>query len=284
MPQTILITGASSGIGRATARLFAERGWNVAATARTPQTLADLRTSDGRVRTYELDVTDALSVASACALIETDFGGIDVLLNNAGYGLFGPFETATESQIEKQFETNLFGAFRVTRHALPLLRASGGGTVINITSIGGLVAFPLNSLYHATKFALDGFSESLRYELAPQGIRVKVVAPGGVKTDFATRSLALTYDGDGGTYRPLIDTVQAAFRARAEGDAATYSEPEAIAAVIWEAATDGTDRLRYLAGADAQATYEAWKGASNEDFARAVSLRFGLEGPAAPHQ
>lgn len=278
MPQTILITGASSGIGRATAQLFAEKGWNVAATARKPETLETLRTPGGRLRTYMLDVTDEVSVANAFAEIEADFGGIDVLLNNAGYGLFGPFETAGEAQIRQQFETNLFGVFRTTRHALPLLRAGGGGTIINVTSIGGLVAFPLNSLYHATKFALDGFSESLRYELAPDGIRVKLVAPGGVKTDFAGRSLVRSYDGDGGRYGPLIGKVEASFKARAEGAAAAYSEPEAIAAVIWEAATDGTDRLRYLAGADAVATYEAWQAASNEDFARSVAQRFGLEG------
>lgn len=141
------------------------------------------------VRVLALDVTDRASIEAAVQ----QAGRVDVLINNAGYGVFGPFETASEEVIEKQFSTNVYGVFNVTRAVLPGMREQKSGVILNVSSIGGLITFPLFSLYHATKFALFGFSESLQYELAPFGIRVKVVAPGGVKTDFAGRSLVPTF-------------------------------------------------------------------------------------------
>ena len=141
---------------------------------------ADARFSDlPGVRVYALDVTDDASVRRAVAQARQDFGPLDVLINNAGYGLVGPFETATPEQIQQQFATNVFGVFAVTQAVLPAMRAQKSGVIINITSVGGRTGFPMNSLYHATKFGLDGFSESLWYELAPFGIHVKIVAPAG---------------------------------------------------------------------------------------------------------
>jgi NAD(P)-dependent dehydrogenase (short-subunit alcohol dehydrogenase family) len=271
MAQTVFITGTSTGIGAAAVRLFAAHGWQVAATMRNP---ADAKFSDlPGVRVYALDVTDVTSVKQAVAQAQQDFGSLDVLINNAGYGLVGPFETATTEQIQQQFATNMFGVFAVTQAALPAMRAQQAGVIINITSVGGRTAFPMNSLYHATKFGLDGFSESLWYELAPFGIRVKVVAPGGVATDFAGRSLHMTADpaDAANPYAGQMRAVLDAFSSR--GGAA--SQPEQIAEVIYQAATDGTAQLRYIAGADAQSILEAKAKMSEGDFMQMIQKNFG---------
>lgn len=272
MPQTVFITGTSTGIGAAAARLFAEHGWQVAATMRNP---ADAKFDDlPGVRVYALDVTDGLAVTRVVQQAHQDFGALDVLVNNAGYGIVGPFEAATEEQIQSQFATNLFGVFGVTRAALPIMRTQNAGTIINVTSVGGRTAFPMNSLYHATKFGLDGFSESLWYELLPFGIKVKIVAPGLVATDFATRSLQMTIDpaSDESPYAGQLRSVFAAFQAGG-GEA---SSAEQIAEVIYAAATDGSTQLRYLAGADAQALLATKAQLSEAEFAAMIQQRFGV--------
>lgn len=274
MSNVIFITGASSGIGKAAAKLFAQRGWNVAATMRHPENETEL-TQYPSIKLYTLDVTQPASVETAVKQVLADWPRIDVLLNNAGYGLFGPLETVTEDKIMEQFQTNLFGAMRTIQALLPQFREAGQGTIINVTSIGGLVGLPFNSIYHATKFGLDGLSESLNYELRPFGIRVKVVAPGGVATDFATRSLKRTMDGSS-AYDELIQKVFAAFEKRG----GQYSTGEQIAEVIYEAATDGTDRLRYLAGEDAKNLYEQWQAMNNEDFFKMIEQGYGLQNKA----
>jgi len=242
-----LITGASSGIGLATANLFADRGWRVVATMRRP--------SDGgallehpQVTVLPLDVTDPVSVQAAVAATLDRFGRIDAVVNNAGYGLFGPFETATDEQIRRQFATNVDGVFAVTRAVLPTMRRQRSGTIINVASLGGLVTFPFFSLYHATKFAVVGFTESLSFELAPLGIRAKCIAPGGVATDFAGRSLARTFAEGEDAYGDSLSKVMAAMSALG----GNYSSPVSIAEVIFTAATDETGQVLYLAGADAE--------------------------------
>ena len=200
MTKAVLITGCSTGIGRAAAHLFASRGWGVTATMRRPEDAGDLAAA-GDVRVEPLDVVDLASVDRAVARTLEAFGRLDVVVNNAGFGAFGPFETAPEWLIERQIGTNLIGVFNVTRAALPTMRAQKSGVIVNVSSIGGLTTFPLNSIYHATKYAIVGFTEGLTYELEPFGIRAKVVAPGGVATDFAGRSLSLTFQGDGGLTR-----------------------------------------------------------------------------------
>jgi NAD(P)-dependent dehydrogenase (short-subunit alcohol dehydrogenase family) len=184
---TILITGSSSGIGRAAVQEFSRRGWNVAATARRPEQLADLAQLP-RVQAVRLDVLHEASIQQAVQATLERFGGIDVLVNNAGYGLLGPFEACTEEQIRHQFETNFFGLLNVTRAVLPLFRKQCSGTVVNISSVGGRMGLPLQGLYHATKHAVEGFTESIMYELQPFGIRVRLVEPGATKTDFFGRS------------------------------------------------------------------------------------------------
>ncbi len=240
--STVLITGASSGIGKAAALLFRKRGWNVVATMRSPDKVSDLQGIE-RLVCVPLDVTKPETIKGAIAKAITEFGSIDVVVNNAGYALMGPFESCTLEQIRRQFDTNVFGLMAVSQAVLPHFRSRKSGTLINISSVGGRLTFPLYSLYHSTKWAVEGFSESLQYELAPLNIRVKIVEPGPIKTDFYDRSADrnLKMDPD---YQGLYD------RAMPKMDKAgtSGSPPEAVAEVIFKAATDKSDRLRYAAG------------------------------------
>lgn len=272
MKKTVFITGTSSGIGKAAVQLFSDNGWNVAATMRNPQNDTELAQMPG-VKLYALDVTQPESVKMAIGNAIADFGNIDVLINNAGYGLAGPLETASEEKIMQQFQTNVFGVMRTIQSVVPHMREHNGGVIVNITSIGGLVTFPFNSIYHATKFALDGMTESLNYELNPFNIQAKVVAPGGVSTDFAGRSLVFTTEpGQQTVYDSAIEQVMTAFSERA----ANRSTAMHIAETIYAAATDGTKQIRYVAGTDARQTYGAWKQMNNEDFFEMVKTNFGV--------
>ncbi len=235
MKKTVLITGASSGIGEASARYFAERGWNVAATMRSPERSA---LAGEHVACIALDVTDAASIDVAVAQTLERFGRIDALVNNAGYAVVGPFEAASDAQVRREFDTNVLGLMRVTRAVLPLFREQRGGTIVNISSIGGRLTFPLYSVYHATKFAVEGFSESLRYELEPFGVRVRIVEPGAIKTDFYDRSMDVV------TSEPYESLMARAMPELNRAGAAGAS-PQAVAATIFRAATDRGGRLRY---------------------------------------
>lgn len=177
MKKTILITGTSSGIGKSTAIEFAKNGWNVIATQRNPEKETDFKTFNN-VKLYPLDVTNLDSITQVFKKVKEEFGTIDVVLNNAGYGVDGAFEAMSDEVIEKQFNTNVFGLMRVTREAIKAMRPSGGGTIIQISSMGGKITFPLYSIYHSTKFAVEGFTESLHYELAQFNIKLKLIEPG----------------------------------------------------------------------------------------------------------
>jgi NAD(P)-dependent dehydrogenase (short-subunit alcohol dehydrogenase family) len=183
------ITGTSRGFGRAWAIAALERGDRVAATARELDTLSDLAEEYGEnILPLELDVTDREAVFAAVARAHDVFGSLDVVINNAGFGLFGMLEEITEKQARDQIETNLFGAIWVTQAALPLLRAQGSGHIIQVSSIGGITAFPGLSLYHASKWALEGLSQALAQEVAGFGIHVTLIEPGGFNTDWAGSS------------------------------------------------------------------------------------------------
>lgn len=249
--KTIVITGASSGIGLATAKYFAKQGWNVAATMRTPEKDAELGGLEN-VKLYPLDVSDENSVASRADATLNDFGKVDVVLNNAGYALAGPFEATTGEQVRRQFDTNVFGLMSVTRAFLPHFRDNGVGLFLNVSSIGGRITFPLFSLYHSTKWAVEGFSESLWYELSSLGIGVKIIEPGGVKTDFTGRSMDFAREEGLNAYDELVQKFQTNIEAFGSG----ASTPEKIAEGIYRAATDGKTQLRYLLGDDAEQTYQ----------------------------
>jgi NAD(P)-dependent dehydrogenase (short-subunit alcohol dehydrogenase family) len=186
MSKVWFITGTSKGFGRIWAEAALERGDRVAATARRPETLADLADRYGEaVLPMALDVTDKAAVDEAVARAHEHFGRLDVVVNNAGYGLFGTIEEVSEQQARDQIETNLFGALWVTKAALPILREQGSGHIIQVSSIGGVNAFPTVGLYHASKWGLEGFSQALSQEVADLGIKVTLVEPTGYSTDWA---------------------------------------------------------------------------------------------------
>ncbi|HAI76136.1 MAG TPA: short-chain dehydrogenase/reductase [Microscillaceae bacterium] len=241
--KTILITGTSSGIGAAAVQYFSQQGWNVAATMRTPDKDTQLRALPN-VKLYALDVHDETSIQQAVADTLRDFGSLEVIVNNAGYGAIGIFEKATADQIRKQFDTNVFGAMNVIRAVLPHFREQKQGTIINVTSMGGLVTFPIYSVYHGTKWALEGFSESLHYELRQFNIKVKCIEPGAIKTDFYTRSQDFFENPSLTAY----DNYQAITHENTQKAGATAPGPEVVAKAIFKAANDKSFRLRYPAG------------------------------------
>ncbi|MEM7059634.1 MAG: SDR family oxidoreductase [Pseudomonadota bacterium] len=244
--QTILITGASSGIGKATAEHFQVKGWNVIATMRDPSSETHPSSLENTLVT-RLDVTDGVSIRNAVDEGIERFGQIDVLLNNAGYGAYGALEAFSMDRIRRQFDTNVIGLMEVTKAVLPQMRKNRSGTIINVSSIGGQITFPLGSLYHGTKFAVEGLSEALHYELEPLGIAVRIVEPGMIKTDFGGRSFDLAMDENLPDYAPTAEAMGRIFGKLASNPSA----PEVVANVIWEAANEDSNRLRFRAGADA---------------------------------
>ena len=242
--KTMLITGSSSGYGRATAIHFLEQGWNVVATMRTPRPEA-LPESE-RLRVLQLDVTDRASIAAAVPVALAAFGGLDVVVNNAGIGLMSAVEATPDETIREVFETNTFGVMAVTRAIVPHFRERRAGTLVNVTSSVGIVPMPLVAAYTASKYAIEGFTESISYELAFFDVRTKIVQPGYAPTTAFTangmdRMAGLVPDA----YAPYAQQVMGGF---AE---AKHTREADVAQAVWLAATDGSDRLRYAAGADA---------------------------------
>ncbi|MCL1919043.1 MAG: SDR family oxidoreductase [Peptococcaceae bacterium] len=241
--KTVLITGASSGIGKETAKLFQAKGWNVIATMRNPQTEEEL-TKLENVKVIPCDVTNQESIKTAVAEGVATFGGVDVLVNNAGYYTLGPLEAATHEQIKRQLDTNLLGLIEVTQAVIPYFRKQKSGTIINISSIAGIVSIPLQSLYHATKWGVEGFSESLHYELRPFHIRVRIIEPGIIKTDFYGRSMTKLQDSALPEYEDYAKKVVNNIHANGEKG----SSPEGVAQTIYKAAVSHRKKLRYSKG------------------------------------
>lgn len=236
MAKTVLVTGTSSGVGEATARLFAERGWNVAATARDPASVGDWSRA-ANVEALRLDVTDIDSIRLAVAETERRFGPIDVLVNNAGGGLGGPVEGASLEQFTRLFHQNVFGVVSVMQAVLPTMRQRRQGVIVNVSSLSGRVGLPFLAPYCASKYALEGLTEAMTYELEPFGIRLKLIELGGVKTDFSHEWIQSE------AFDPVSSLVQQRMEVGAKGSAG----PEGPAEVIYKAATDGGSRLRYTA-------------------------------------
>ncbi len=189
--QVWLVTGCSTGFGRELAKYLLENDYRVVVTARNAEKVQDLvAINPENAVSFNLDVTDKAQVAHVVAKAEENFGAIDVLVNNAGFGYFGAIEESVETEVRSMFETNFWGLAEMTRAVLPGMRARRSGTIVNISSIGGFVGFPGVGYYNATKFAVNGFSEALQKELAPLGIKVLVVQPSGFRTDWAGRSAA----------------------------------------------------------------------------------------------
>jgi NAD(P)-dependent dehydrogenase (short-subunit alcohol dehydrogenase family) len=240
MDRVVLITGASSGIGLETAKLFQTKNWKVAATMRDPDAADELKNIVD-VECIRLDVTDVASIRSAVEATVEKFGRIDAVVNNAGYAVVGPFEATTPEQVERQFDTNVFGLMNVCREILPRFREQKRGVIVNVASVGGRMTFPLYSLYHATKWAVEGFSESLQYELEEFNIRVKIIEPGPIKTDFYDRSAALAKKEGLTVYDHFAARVLPNMQKAGE----TAPDGKIVAQTIYDAVTDGSKRMRY---------------------------------------
>jgi len=265
MQKTIFITGASSGFGKETALQFQRNGWNVAATMRAPEKetgLAELP----NVLLLRLDVTDQASINQAIIETTARFGKIDVLVNNAGYGLIGVFESATAEQIHHQYEVNVFGLMKVTKAVLPVMRQQQQGVIINISSFGGITAGQFSSLYNSSKFAVEGFSEALSHELAPLGIAVKIIEPGSVATNF--RNGMEMIHNTIPDYEPELALLMSRY-AKRTAHLAKASAAD-VATVIYQAATDGMGRLRYVAGDDAAFYIDLKQKNTEADFLKLI--------------
>ena len=244
--NSVLITGTSSGIGRAAVERFGAADWQVAATMISPDRAPEW-SDHPRITRYPLDVTNDAQASDTIQTVIEDFGHLDVLVNNAGFGVFGAFEAASTEQIHEQFDTNLFGPMRTIRAVLPHFRSRGQGVIVNVSSGVGRMAMPMQSLYNTSKWALEGFTESLQYELRSLGISVKVVEPGNIRTNFFD-AIQRTNVDDLPDYQPYQETVlEKLTELNKQG-----ADPEIVADVIFEAATDSeSSRLRYTAGSDA---------------------------------
>jgi NAD(P)-dependent dehydrogenase (short-subunit alcohol dehydrogenase family) len=238
------ITGTSKGFGRIWAEAALARGDKVAATARDVRSLAPLVDRYGsQVAAIELDVTDKVAVAAAITEAQTRFGRLDVVINNAGYGLFGTIEEVSEAEARAQIETNLFGALWVTQAALPVMRAQGSGHIIQVSSIGGVNAFPTVGLYHASKWGLEGFSQALAAEVAGFGIKVTIVEPGGFATDWGGPSAKRA------THIPAYDGARAAIAAFRGKN--VPGDPDATGAAILKVVDAKDPPLRIFFGSGA---------------------------------
>ena len=241
--KTIFITGASSGIGKATAKLFQSKGWNVIATMRKPENETEL-TQLENVTILALDVTDIEQIKSTVTKAIGLFD-IDIVVNNAGYGLLGALEAYTNENIIRQVDTNFLGTVRVTQEFIPHFREAQKGLFINVTSIGGHTGFPFTSIYNGTKWAVEGWSECLSIELSMFNVGVKTVAPSSTNTELFSHNADVKhlpfYEA---TEKKMIGMIKPA------------SSPEEIAEVIFEAATDDKDQLRYFAGKSSKAIYD----------------------------
>lgn len=270
--KTILVTGASSGLGRATAKLFQAKGWNVIATMRSPASETEL-TKLERTLVTRLDVQDIPSIATAVQAGIAKFGRIDALMNNAGYGAYGPLEATSLEKIRRQFDVNVIGLMATTQALLPHFRTNKSGVIVNVSSVGGRVTFPLGTLYHGSKFAVEGLSEALHYELEPLGVKVKIIEPGGIKTDFGGRSLDFSNDPALTEYQPLVEKVIGVLGPMMVERGSTA---EAIAEVVYTATTDGTSQLRYEAGPDAVQLLAGRRASDDATFLGGMKAQFGL--------
>ena len=275
MTSTVLITGCSSGFGKATAELFLAKGWNVIATMRTPR--PGLFEESERLLVAALDVTDPNSVSVAVAEGIARFGHIDVLVNNAGIGLFSAFEATPDEVIRQAFETNTFGVMSVARAVVPHMRERRAGTIVNVTSSVGIAPMPLVAVYTASKYAIEGFSESLAYELGTFGVRVKIVEPGfAPSTSFSSNS--------NGHRADLMPAAYADFAGRylnsMQEYPTAYTRESDVAEAVYAAATDDVDKLRYPAGADSVMLAELRDSLSEQAFIERMRAMTG-GGPAA---
>jgi NAD(P)-dependent dehydrogenase (short-subunit alcohol dehydrogenase family) len=268
--KTIFITGASAGLGKATAKLFQSKGWRVIATMRSPEKETELRQLEN-VTLLPLDVSNIQQI-EATVQTAINSGDIDVVFNNAGYGLIGSLESYTQEQIRSQFETNFFGVIWVTKAFIPYFKKKRSGLFITTTSLCGLASFPLSSIYNASKWALEGWSESMSYDLSQFNIGIKTIAPGGIKSNYMN-VMKVAEDKD---YDALMQKLTEGFT---DGTLMAFTDSADIAAVVYTAATDEKDQARYPAGNDALRIYNKRLEEGPEAYRKSVARYLKLESP-----
>lgn len=265
--KVAVITGSSSGIGLESALILGRNGYNTYATMRSLDKDTSIKAvvqNEGLpIRVVQLDVTDDTSVKNAIDHIISEAGRIDLLVNNAGYGLVGALEDLAMEEIKSQYETNLFGLIRVTQAVLPTMRKQRSGRIINISSGAGIFGYPGGSAYVSTKFAVEGLSESIAYELEPFGIKVILVEPGFIKTNFGNAMVMAKKTQDPASpYSELMQKTMASTTKLAKN----ASDAELVASIILEAASNPNPRLRYLAGKDVESWAESKKNMDELEF------------------
>jgi NAD(P)-dependent dehydrogenase (short-subunit alcohol dehydrogenase family) len=274
--KVALVTGSSSGMGFATAIMLARAGIHTYASMRNlkkSKTITELASTENLpLQVVQLDVIDKKSVKEAITKIVTEKERIDVLVNNAGYGLFGSLEDVSIEELKAQFETNFFGVIRVTQLVLPIMRKQKSGTIVNVSSVGGRIGLPVLSAYHSTKFALEGLSESMSYELEPFGIRVVIIEPGVIRTNIMNSSIIAKKAQDPKSlYFSLIQKVENNFKLMIENES---SPPEEVAKVILGVVTSENPQLRYTVGNDAVTMIQARVNMSDNQFKKMIMQNF----------
>jgi len=265
--KVAVVTGCSSGIGHETSLILARNGFTTYATMRNLQKGSDLKSiaEDEKLPLHfaQLDVTDENSVKKAIQTVYDEAGRIDILVNNAGYGLTGAFEDLSLDEIKTQYETNVFGLIRTTQSVLPIMRKQRSGLIVNISSGAGRFGFPTGSAYVSTKFAVEGLTESMSYELEPFGIKVILIEPGVIKTNFFNSSvLAKKSQDPNSPYATLMKGMEDSVDKMMEN----ASTPQYVAEVVLHAITNENPKLRYLAGKDVEQLVEAKRKMSDEEF------------------
>ena len=265
--KVAVVTGSSTGIGYETSLILARNGFLTYATMRNlnkSESIESIATKENLpIHIKQLDVTDDTSVKKAVEAISSETGRIDILVNNAGYGLNGAFEDLAMDEIKAQYETNLFGLIRTTQAVLPIMRRQKSGTIINISSGAGRFGFPGSSAYVSTKFAVEGLSESMSYELEPFGIKVVLVEPGVIKTNFVDGMVIAKKSQDPKSpYSQIIQKMATGFEEMMKNG----SSPDLVAKVVLNAVTNENPNLRYLAGNDVEQWLGSKRNMSDEEF------------------
>jgi NAD(P)-dependent dehydrogenase (short-subunit alcohol dehydrogenase family) len=283
MPEekVAVITGCSSGIGFETSLILARNGFHTYATmhkleGEPEEKITSISKNENLpLQVIQLDVNDDKSVVNAINRIVEEKGRIDVVINNAGYALVGALEETSMDEIKAQFETNFFGAIRVMQAVIPIMRKQRSGKIVNITSMGGRIAIPLDSIYHGTKFALEGLSESIQYELEPFGIKVILIEPGAVGSNFwkNLKMVAKTSDPNNNSpYRQIENSISEALKQMVHNTI----PPSDVANVILQAVTSDNPELRYVVGKDAVMIIEARRDMSDREFQNLIKKQFNL--------
>ena len=280
--ETAVVTGSSTGIGFETSLALARNGFFTYATMRNlekrgPENLRDLAKNENLpLEVIQLDVDNDKSVSEAIGRILGEKGRIDIVINNAGYALGGPFEETSMEEMKAQFETNFFGAVRIMQAAIPRMREQRSGKIVNITSMGGRIAVPLDSMYHGTKFALEGVSESLQYELEPFGIKIILIEPGAVGSNFwknlKIASKMTSPDNIDSPYKQLVNDVLESYKQMQQNTI----HPSEVANVILQAVLSDNPDFRYVVGKDASAILESRRNMPDREFLHFMKGQFNL--------